>query len=297
MKVFVAGAGGFVGGAVAALLESAGHEVAAHVRSRDGDVRPGSVPADTGLVVNSAGRLGGAGVDEAALDAGNVSPARVLAHEAARLGIPVVHLGTPGVAGLVAGASEDLPPAPWGAYERSKARAEEILRSIVPEGRLTILRPDFVYGPGDVHKAALFRQAAKGWFPLVGTGGARIRPTYVLDVARACMESMPGGRLEGGVFHIGGPEVVTVSELIAAVGRALGRRVLRIPLPRAAFRAAIALGLFRGVLSESRYLLFGRDHFVSIEKASSAGFVPGTDLARGLEAAVSWLRAEGMVTR
>ncbi|NLP04517.1 NAD-dependent epimerase/dehydratase family protein [Candidatus Fermentibacteria bacterium] len=295
MRVFVAGAGGFIGGAVTALLERYGHEVTAHVRSRDGDVRAGSVPRGTDLVVNSAGRLGGAGVDESALDEGNTAPARVLAGEASRLGIPIVHLGTPGVTGLAAGASEDLPPAPWGPYERSKARAEEVLRSIVPEGMLTILRPDFVYGPGDFHKAALFRQAAKGWFPMVGMGGARIRPTFVLDVARACIEAMPGGRLEGGVFNIGGPEVVTVSELVAAVGRALGRRVLRVPVPRAAFRAAIAIGLFGRVLSESRYMLFGRDHFVSIEKASSAGFTSCTGLASGLASTVTWLRSEGLV--
>lgn len=295
MKVFVAGAGGFIGGAVASHLERAGHTVAAHIRSRDGDIRPGSVPAGTDLVVNSAGRLGGAGVDERALEAGNVVPARVLAGEASRLGIPMVHLGTPGVSGLAAAATEDLPPAPWGPYERSKALAEEILRSIVPEGRLTILRPDFVYGPGDVHKAALFRQAARGWFPMVGRGRSRIRPTYVLDVSRACAEAMPGGRLEGGIYNIGGPEVVTVSELVAAVGGALGRRVLRIPLPGAVYRAAIALGLFRGALSESRYKLFGTDHFVSIDKASSAGFTPCTGLASGLASTVTWLRSEGLV--
>ena len=93
----------------------------------------------------------------------------------------------------------------------------------------------------------------------------------------------------------GGDYVLTIDLKPALAEKTLDRRVLRVPVPRAVFRTAIALGLFRGALSESRYMLFGVDHFVSIEKASAAGFTPCTGLASGLASTVTWLRSEGLV--
>jgi nucleoside-diphosphate-sugar epimerase len=291
MRVFVAGAGGFIGAGICGMLSAAGAVVLGHVRSRDGDLSPDSLPGGVDAVVNAAGRLGrpGAGPDE--MEASNVRPAEVLGRFCASQSVPLVHISTPGVCGLRPGASEDCPPAPPGPYEESKARAERMLSGSMPAALLTVLRPDFVYGPGDGHKLALFRQAERGWFPLVGSGGARIRPTFVDDCARAVMEALPGGILGPGTWNIAGPEVLPFREVVACAARSLGRRTLLIPVPRLLLRAALALGPLAPVsLSRGRLELFGTDHWVDTSKAENAGFVPRWRLAAGMEATVRWIR-------
>lgn len=296
MRILLAGAGGFIGSHLARLLSAEGHEAVPMARPARGAFDPGLFPEGIDAAVNAAGRLGGPGVGRDELAASNTALPAAMAAVCAGRGIPLVHLSTPGVAGLTGGSREDSPPAPWGPYEESKAEAERLLSGLMPARLLTVLRPDFVYGPGDRHKLSFFRQVRRGWFPLVGGGGARLRPTFVLDVCRAVRESLHGGLIGPGVWNIGGPEVVSVRDLAGAAASSMGVRLVRVPVPAVLFRAALLLGpLAPPQLSKSRLALFGRDHWVDISKASAAGFDPATPLAEGLAATAAWYRAEGLI--
>ncbi len=298
MKVFVTGAGGFIGSRLVEFLEELGHEVAFHVRSESGDLTENSIPDDTRVVVNSAGRLGRKGVDLKELTLANASLPVMLADHCSRTGSHLIHLSTPGVTGLAVDGDEEMEYDPWGDYERTKAQGEQALltHSVLAEGLLTILRPDFVYGPGDLHKLPLFRHVAGGILPVIGREGARIRPTYRDDVCRAVEASLPGGILSGGLFNIAGSETVTVRELSQMIAAAIGRKVRILPLPKVVFRFALLLGpLCPSSLSESRLRLFGEDHFVSIKKVESVGFSPIWTLGEGLDATVSWYLRNGLI--
>jgi nucleoside-diphosphate-sugar epimerase len=296
MRVFVAGAGGFIGGAAAREIEARGHSVVRHEHSRDGGIDATSVPPGIEVVVNCAGRLGGSRVSIESLRWSNTALALSLGMACRDRAIPLVHISTPGVTGLVAEAREDMPLAPWGDYERTKAEAETGLARLLDGGLLTILRPDFVYGPEDMHKLTLFSQASRGWFPLVGGGRARLRPTYVSDAASAIAEALPGGLLAGGVYNIGGPAIVSVEDLVREAGMALGRRIVLLRIPRPVMAAALLLGPLRPAsLSRGRIALFGKDHFVSTSKSSEAGFNPSVSLRDGIRETVSWYRAMGLV--
>lgn len=296
MRVFVTGAGGFIGSRIASRLQDAGHEVVPHSRSRNGDLEPCSIPIDTEVMVNSAGRLGGKGVSLAEMELSNAGIPAMMADHCGRTGARIIHLSTPGVTGLLPEASEDSPYAPWGDYERTKALGERILLKEGVRELVTVLRPDFVYGPGDTHKLPLFRKAAGGFFPLIGRSGARIRPTFVEDVCSSVEASLPGGPISGGIYNIGGPDVVTVGELARRAGECMGRKVLLLPVPRVLFRLALLLGPLRPrSLSESRVRLLGEDHYVSIDRAAAAGFVPGWPVAGGVERTMEWYREEGYI--
>lgn len=298
MRIFVTGAGGFIGSSLVRHLQELGHDVTGHVRSESGDLTPDSIPDDVRVIVNSAGRLGTPGVQSYELALSNAHLPVMLAEHCSRTGSSLVHLSTPGVAGLAADADEDVDQSPWGEYESTKAQAELALREhgIADQGKLTILRPDFVYGPGDLHKLPFFRQVASGFLPVIGREGARIRPTYRSDVCRAVEASLPGGCLSGGLFNIGGPETVTVRDLGGIIARELGRKVRTVPLPGALFRLVLHLGpLCPSSLSRSRLRLFGEDHFVSTEKAGKAGFIPVWPLGRGIHETVSWYVREGLI--
>jgi nucleoside-diphosphate-sugar epimerase len=294
LRILVTGAGGFIGGALAGHLTGIGHDVLLHRGRSDGRVE---VPREVEAVVNAAGSLDTGGISEKEAEAANAELPEILGGMCAEAGIPLVHLSTPGVCGLIAGSREDSPFSPEGLYERTKADGERRLAMLdLPPGRLTVLRPDFVFGPGDRHKLALFRQAARGWFPVVGGKGPMTRPTHVRDVCRAVEASLPGGILQGGLFNIGGPEVLSMARVARAAGRAAGVRTMVLPAPRWLFRIALALGPLRPpALSNSRLRLFGTDRWVSIDKAAVAGFTPLFTFRAAAEEAVAWYRLEGLL--
>lgn len=294
MRVFLAGATGFIGSALEAYLKKEGHTVTAHRGRSDGSPR---IPKDAEAAVNAAGRLGGGSVPRRELMEANALFPELLGKQCAGLGIPLVHLSTPGVCGLVPDAREDGALAPSGSYEETKAKGEELLNALdFPPGGLTILRPDFVFGAGDRHKLPLFRQASRGIFPLVGRNGGRTRPTGVRDVCRAVEASLPGGPLAGGLFNVGGPEVLTMRRIALEAGTALGTGVLPLPFPRWLYSVVASLGpLCPEPLSRDRIRLFGSDRFVSIRKASKAGFNPQVPFIDAAGEAVSWYRAKGLL--
>jgi nucleoside-diphosphate-sugar epimerase len=210
----------------------------------------------------------------------------------------VIHISTPGVTGLVAGAWEYLPFDPPDEYERTKGEGEKILREAIPDRWLVILRPDFVYGPGDRHKLALWKQIAKGWIPLVGRGGAMIRPTYVDDVGRAIAEALPGGNLNrGSLYNIGGPRPVSVRYLYETISNSMGADRLRmITVPPLLLRLVLLLGpLAPSGLTRSRLRLLGHSHYVLTGKAWQAGFRPQVELDDGIRKTTAWYREQGLV--
>lgn len=294
MKIFLTGAGGFIGSALKVHLERAGHIVKAHSGRSDGPV---SVPGNSEAVVNAAGRLVSRGSSPDEVTAANTVLPESMGRQCMILGVPLIHLSTPGVCGLVAEGSEDAPLSPEGVYERTKSEGERRLLALgMPERGLTILRPDFVFGPADPHKLPLFRQVARGWFPVVGRDGARTRPTHVRDVCRGVLSALPGGMLSGGVYNIGGPEVLSMGEVARRAAAAMERKVFVVPTPVRLLRFALLLGpLCPRALTPSRLRLFGTDRFVSLDKASKAGFTPCFSFGEAATDAVAWYRREKLL--
>jgi len=300
MRIYVTGAGGFIGSCICRYLSEKGHEVTGHIRSTDGDLKPDRIPEGTEVVINSAGKLGVPSNSRGEMNEANSILPEVLADFCSETDSHLIHISTPGVGGLSVEATETRDYSPWGDYESSKMLGElKLLEHVsLSSNHLTILRPDFVYGPGDMHKLALFRQVSRGWMPVIGRNGARIRPTFCLDVCRAVESALPGGVLNGDIFNIGGPDIVTVRELCNAISLSLGTKLRAVPLPRSLFRLALFLGPFcPEKLSKSRFRLFGEDHFVSIARAASAGFLPEWSIRDGIDETVRWYQSNGVLPR
>lgn len=298
MKIMITGAGGFIGSLILDHLLNCGHTATGYVRSEKGNLTKASLPDDADVIINAAGRLGVPGVDIAELTDSNSRLPLILADFCDEHQINLIHLSTPGVNGLHSETKEDALYDPWGEYERTKTEGEILLRKhpLNLKNMITILRPDFVYGPGDLHKLAFFRQVSKGWMPIIGKNGARIRPTYSSDVCRAVESALPGGILNGGLFNIAGPETVTIRKLSSEIASALDQTLRIIPLPRVFFRIALCFGkLCPDALSESRFRLFGEDHYVSIAKAEKAGFNPECGIKEGIGKTVSWYLNNGVI--
>jgi NADH dehydrogenase len=124
---------------------------------------------------------------------------------------------------------------------RAKARAEAaVQRSGMT---YTILRPSWVYGPEDV---ALNRFLGMSRFlpfvPLIGdAGNQRLQPVFVEDVARAVAASLDNAAANNQVFEIGGPDVLTMKEIVATALEVSGRKRLLIPGPKPMMKAAASV--------------------------------------------------------
>ena len=106
-------------------------------------------------------------------------------------------------------------------YGRSKGRGEEAVRAAFPQA--TIIRPSIVFGPEDnfiSRFAAMGRQLPV--LPVMAPN-AKFQPVYVSDLGRAIAAAALEPREHAGqVYELGGPQVFTMAELNATVGRLTG---------------------------------------------------------------------------
>jgi len=245
VKIVVAGGTGFLGRAVAGSLLDSGHAVTVLTRNPD---RVSTIPrlaganATRGDVTDAStlrGTLAGADAVVCAVQFPNhpieVERRGLTYDRFDRLGTENL-IGEAQASGVerflyLSGAGAD--PASDKVWYRAKGRAEESLRR---SGlRYVILRPSWAYGPGD---QALSKFASIARFspvlPQLGLRSQRIQPVHVDDVALAARRSFE--RTEDAwdkTFEIGGPEVMTMNEVLHTLLDVMGLRRLVVPVPTA----------------------------------------------------------------
>jgi NADH dehydrogenase len=116
-------------------------------------------------------------------------------------------------------------------YHRTKWAAEEAVRA--SELEWTIFRPSIIYGRGDgfvTLLASMIRRLPA--VPVIGSGRQRLQPVPVEQVASGFVGALELPATAGQTYEVGGPEAVTMVELLDLIGRALGRRrVLKVHVP------------------------------------------------------------------
>lgn len=126
-------------------------------------------------------------------------------------------------------------------YHQSKWAAEEAVRACpIP---WTIFRPSIIYGRGDqfvTMLAAMIRRYPV--VPVIGRGQQRLQPVPVERVAEAFVRAVELEATVKQTYEVGGPEAVTMVQLLDLIGAALGRsRVRRIHIPLGIIRPASRL--------------------------------------------------------
>src|SRR6202051_3801756 len=181
---------------------------------------PASVEAamrDSHVAINLVGILAESGAQT--FDAVQGVGAGAVAKAAAAVGARMVHVSA-------IGADENS----LARYARAKAAGEKAVLSAVPSA--TLMRPSGVFGPEDQFTnrfAALARISPM--LPLIGGGLTRLQPVYVGDVATAVADAVDGKTKAGATYELGGPEVLTMREIMEVILATIERRRMLVSLP------------------------------------------------------------------
>lgn len=118
---------------------------------------------------------------------------------------------------------------PW---FKAKAKAEAAVRESGMDW--TIFRPSWVYGSEDrsLNKFAMFSRLSP-IVPIIGTGKEKIQPVFVDDVARAVALSLNQAKAYGKVLEMGGPETLTMTQIVQTMLLVSKRKRLVFPQPKA----------------------------------------------------------------
>ena len=264
MRVAVTGATGFVGGAIADHLASAGHDVLAVGRrarppgiAHDylvwdlaGDTPPPRVLAACDAVVHAAAHVAPWGPDAPFRQVTVAGTERLLRamDPAARL----VVIGTASVYDpriphvLVLEAEAPVAADRYlNAYGRAKADQERLVLAAHPDA--VVLRPRAIWGPGDTTLLPrILARVRAGRLPLPGGGRHPMSTTHISSLTTAVAAALERPAV-GGPVNVADATPTTPARLIGMLFEALGRnvRIVAVPTTMAWAAAAAVEGVWR----------------------------------------------------
>jgi nucleoside-diphosphate-sugar epimerase len=321
LKAFVTGGTGFIGSHIVRALIARGIQVRILARKRRGkdsdqagiEFRTGNVldvdslrnlTQDVDLVFSAFGILGQWGITERTYREVNVQGVINLLTCCLNSNIrQFLHISSAGVLGPLPDglvADESFPLNPSNVYEKTKSEAEE---RILDWGRrhrfpFTIIRPEFVYGPGDLHILGFFKAIKTRRFFLLGDGKSLLHPTFIEDLIQGICLCLDNQKALGNTYLITGERPLEVRELVEIIAQELDVNLPRIKIP--VFLAQVMAGVseltakvthFEPTLTRSRVKFFTENRAFSPEKArTELGYVPKIDFREGVRRTIGWYR-------
>lgn len=203
--------------------------------------------AGSDAVVNLVGLLSGD------VQAVHVDGARTVAHAAA----------ASGARALVQVSAIGADPAAESAYARTKGEGEAAVREAFAAA--TIVRPSIVFGAEDkfLNRFARMMQLSRV-IPVVA-GATRFQPVFVADVGRAIAAAALDPRTHAGTtYELGGPEVLSMAELLRRVAEMTDRNPFFLDLPDSMGEMIARLGFLPGApLTLDQWKMLSRDNVVT----------------------------------
>lgn len=185
---------------------------------------------------------------------------------------------------------EEDPPNPVSAYGRSKLKAEKFLLENSHTLPWIILRPPLIYGPRDP-ETLLFFQILK----------TRIRPgiirylsvCYVKDLVEATILAAESDK-RSSIYFISDGDIYTLDEISLSLGRIMGRKTFRVPLPtKILYLYALLLENIVNkptVLNRERVVELSQRYWIcdSSKIRRELGFKPRYPLEEGVRETLNW---------
>ena len=147
-------------------------------------------------------------------------------------------------------------------YGKTKGEGEAAVRAAFPAA--TIIRPSLVFGPEDQITNRLAGLARLPFLPVIAAQ-RRFQPVYVRDLAQAIAQAaLEPGQHGGKTYEIGGPHVMTMRELHAAILESTGQTPELVDMPNFMASALSWFGWFPGApLTRDQWRMLQHDNVAS----------------------------------
>lgn len=200
-----------------------------------------------------------------------------------------------GVRSLVHISAIGADPASESAYGRTKGEGERAVHAAFPNA--TIMRPSVVFGREDnfINRFAGMMRLLPA-LPVI-SGKTKFQPVYAADIGRAVTEAaLDPPAHDGETYELGGPQTLTMRELMEWIDATTGHNRLLIDIPDPIAKAmARGLGWLPGApITWDQWLMLQRDNVVAenVKGLRAFGIVP-TPLAAVSEGWLTSYRRSG----
>ena len=168
-----------------------------------------------------------------------------------------------GVGALVHVSAIGADPASASAYGKSKGEGEAAVLAAFPTA--TILRPSIVFGQEDQFVNRFAGMIAKAPLVPVLRAGARFQPVFVGNVADAIVAAAASPETFGGrTLELGGPDIITMGNLIRWIAKTIGRDPAIVELPDFAGALIARAGFLPGApITKDQWTMLQTDNVVS----------------------------------
>lgn len=152
-------------------------------------------------------------------------------------------------------------PASPSRYGRSKGEGEAAVRAAFPSA--TILRPSVVFGREDQFSNRFAQMLKLPVVPVV-RGAARFQPVYSADVGAAIEAAVLDPGTHGGkTYELGGPEQISMRDLLGRLAEWTGRRPAFVNMPDAVAALIARAGWLPGApITWDQWLMLQQDNVV-----------------------------------
>lgn len=317
-SVFITGAAGFIGRALAARFRELGSEVrGVDLQGGDEAIVAGDITAPgewqrhaegCELVIHTAAVVGMYTARHGYWEGNVIAPRLTIDAAIAGGAERFLHLSSIAVFGFdfEGEVDERTPVRPNGVhYVDTKIASEQVVLAAHSEGELacTIVRPGDVYGPGSRPWTLEPVRLLKARQLILPAGGRGLHsPVYIDDLVDGIARAATAPEAIGRIFILTGPEPVTIAEFIGHYCRMLGidrPRTAPTAIVRQAARLLEAVARVRGQRSEftpDAVDYSTRRGTYSIRRAREVlGYEPTHDLDAGMGATEEWLRSAGLL--
>ena len=253
------------------------------------------------VVIHMIGQMGGYGIPREKFEKVNCDLTRDIVNVCIEAGIKqFIYLSTPGVQGFGKRLCVETDPyAPRNSYEETKVEAEKIIITLFEksEVRYTIIRPDFVYGPGDYRRINMYKNIRDKKFVLTTSGDSYLHPTYVDDVVQGIRCALENEKSYDEIFNISAMNDITVKEYLQVMADYFGVKLIHINIGyrMSCFLAGIIEKICNvvlkkdGFVSKNKIDFLAVDHSTSSKKAQSLiGYDPQYDFETGFANTMKW---------
>jgi nucleoside-diphosphate-sugar epimerase len=183
-------------------------------------------------------------------------------------------------------------------YKVSKMEAEKIVLKNKNSLNVTVIAPDYIFGPGSVATLGYVKLAKRKIIAIFNNGSNLIQPAYIEDVVQGLLLALKNKKAFGEKFFITYKDAIRSRDFIDVIASKLGNNPKYLSFPKNFVKPILFLSRFvKAEISMESYIdFFTLNHLYDISKAERLlGYKPAFDIEQMVELSINWYKENGLL--